>query len=121
MTNTISTISLDDGNFFELQGKLFCNLGFNNRFSGLIFEQSFGQLFEGLAGTAVSYVFSDAQDMDFQFMNYFLLIKSIKTQCRNPLLVLHSPPTCLESLVEFNQLVGQPDTLPFPSFALLLL
>jgi len=74
LTNTISTISIDNGNFFELQGKLFCNLGFNNRFSGLIFQQSFGQLFEGLAETAVSYVFSDAQDMDFQLMKYFLLL-----------------------------------------------
>ena len=65
LTNTISTVSIGNGNFFELQGKLFCNLGFNNRFSGLIFDQSFGQLFEGLAGSAVSYVINETQDMDY--------------------------------------------------------
>ena len=40
---------------------------------------------------------------------------------RNPLLVLHSPSTCLESLVEFNQLVGRLDTLSSSSYAILLL
>ena len=65
MTNTISTISVGEGNFFELQGKLFCNLGFRNRFSGSVFEQSFGELYGALSGTAVSYMISDTQDMDF--------------------------------------------------------
>ena len=45
----------------------------------------------------------------------------IKTLYRNPLLVLQSPSTCLESLVEFNQLVGQLDTLSSSSNAVLLL